>query len=117
MKFFILAFTLVLIKFVTAENVCPDGNVCMNDQTCCLINDTCYGCCPYKLAVCCMDKIHCCPNNYQCVVSDLMCLPNLLTTNYNLIPVLMKKMEKPTTQEPNLGFLKEKNSQINSGNI
>ncbi|XP_023242957.1 granulins-like [Centruroides sculpturatus] len=45
---------------------CPDGNYCNSGNTCCLIGSNTYGCCPFRHAVCCSDKVHCCPNGMTC---------------------------------------------------
>jgi len=53
---------------------CPDGeSECEDDQTCCLMDDGTYGCCPFKNAVCCYDHVHCCPENTTCNVSEGLC--------------------------------------------
>ena len=44
----------------SGESECPDGN------TCCLVANNRYGCCPEKDAVCCQDKKHCCPKAHTC---------------------------------------------------
>ena len=47
--------------------ICPNGKVsCRDGSTCCLKDQSTYGCCPKKNAVCCSDKKHCCPAGYRC---------------------------------------------------
>ena len=77
---YLICITVVLtIPTITnKENTCPDGNVCMQYQTCCQMKGGAYyGCCPYKNAQCCKDGIHCCPQNYTCELEDEICLPKL----------------------------------------
>ena len=46
---------------------CPDDkNHCPSKDTCCLVSDDLYGCCPQQNATCCADKKHCCPHEYIC---------------------------------------------------
>ncbi len=47
--------------------ICPDGqSQCGDEQTCCRIGETAYGCCPHPDAVCCRDHKHCCQRGYTC---------------------------------------------------
>ncbi|KAH9366262.1 hypothetical protein HPB48_008318 [Haemaphysalis longicornis] len=66
---------------------CPDGNYCLDGQTCCLLTSGRYGCCPYQHAQCCSDHSSCCPEGYQCRVSTHQCIH--ATTNHTL-PMLPK---------------------------
>ena len=55
--------------------LCPDGvTQCLTGNTCCLLTDGMYGCCPYSNAVCCSDHIHCCPYGTICNVATGQCL-------------------------------------------
>ena len=46
---------------------CPDDkSKCPDKDTCCLVSDGVYGCCPQQNATCCADKKHCCPHSYIC---------------------------------------------------
>jgi len=46
---------------------CPDGN------TCCLMPNHQWVCCPLPYAVCCFDGYHCCPRGSRCT-SALQCV-------------------------------------------
>ena len=48
------------------------GSACPSSQTCCDVVGG-VGCCPYKAATCCADKLHCCPSGYQCDVTAGTC--------------------------------------------
>jgi len=62
---------------------CPDGQyTCPEDTTCCALADGSYGCCPYRQASCCSDKIHCCGEGYSCDESGSRCIRHL-----SLIPL------------------------------
>ncbi|KAH7966737.1 hypothetical protein HPB49_019056 [Dermacentor silvarum] len=75
-----------------AGNVrCPDGNYCLDGQTCCLLTSGHYGCCPYAHAQCCSDHTSCCPEGYQCKVSTHQCVH--ATSNHT---VAMAKKVDPT---------------------
>ncbi|XP_069490386.1 progranulin isoform X2 [Ambystoma mexicanum] len=51
----------------TTERVtCHDGSTCPNGNTCCILPDQKYGCCPIVDAVCCVDHVHCCPPRTEC---------------------------------------------------
>merc|ERR1712223_1229227 len=52
------------------EEQCPKG------QTCCLMNDVDYGCCPLDHAVCCDDRLHCCPQGTKCEMDKGACVSN-----------------------------------------
>ncbi|KAM4531106.1 granulin a [Odontesthes bonariensis] len=45
---------------------CDDQISCNDDETCCRMSDTTWGCCPSPKAVCCSDMKHCCPDGYSC---------------------------------------------------
>jgi len=47
---------------------CPDGN------TCCILPNGQFGCCPYPSATCCNDRIHCCPYGTHCDPTSQVCL-------------------------------------------
>ncbi|KAG0432066.1 hypothetical protein HPB47_021191 [Ixodes persulcatus] len=64
---------------------CPDKNYCQDGQTCCLLSEGRYGCCPYPHAVCCSDHASCCPEGYQCKVSTHTCIAGNST-----VPMLEK---------------------------
>ncbi|XP_075528303.1 progranulin-like isoform X2 [Dermacentor variabilis] len=62
------------------NQMCPDGNECQDDQTCCLLQSGSYGCCPYNQAVCCDDREHCCPAGYTCDTQAARCLKGDLSS-------------------------------------
>ncbi|KAI0219889.1 hypothetical protein LSAT2_028590 [Lamellibrachia satsuma] len=57
-----------------ANIVCPGGESCPDESTCCLMKSGEYGCCPLPKAVCCKDGQHCCPNGYTCDSICAMCI-------------------------------------------
>jgi len=62
---------------------CSDEkSFCPEDTTCCELTNSSYGCCPYRQASCCSDKIHCCGEGYSCDESDSRCIRHL-----SLIPL------------------------------
>ncbi|XP_034046800.1 granulin a [Thalassophryne amazonica] len=46
--------------------ICDDQTKCKDDETCCKISATTWGCCPLPHAVCCSDMKYCCPAGYTC---------------------------------------------------
>nr|XP_042896638.1 progranulin [Parasteatoda tepidariorum] len=62
------AFKATIVNCPGGQYFCPDGN------TCCLLQDGSYGCCPYPSAVCCQDHLHCCPQSTHCDSTSTMCL-------------------------------------------
>ncbi|VDL99504.1 unnamed protein product, partial [Schistocephalus solidus] len=80
--------TIALVPSRSSDSVCPDGkSSCSREDTCCLMADNNYGCCPSENAVCCADGRHCCPSGYTCdneagtCVSSSMAQPLLRTDN------------------------------------
>nr|XP_037288325.1 progranulin-like isoform X13 [Rhipicephalus microplus] len=61
---------------------CPDGNYCLDGQTCCLLTSGSFGCCPYQHAECCSDHTSCCPEGYRCRISTHQCVH--ATTNHTV---------------------------------
>ncbi|XP_056286411.1 granulin b isoform X2 [Pseudoliparis swirei] len=49
--------------------VCPDGDECESNNTCCKDAAGQYGCCPLPRAECCTDLLHCC---YEGTLCDLV---------------------------------------------
>ncbi|XP_065287821.1 progranulin-like isoform X4 [Dermacentor albipictus] len=81
---------------VTVPNqLCPDGNECEDDQTCCLLQSGSYGCCPYNQAVCCDDKEHCCPAGYTCDVQAARCIKGDLSSPL-MRPLVPKRRSRLT---------------------
>lgn len=62
-----------LVEIEQAAPTCPPGT-CSSQDTCCLLKDGSFGCCPYPNADCCSDKEHCCPNDYKCEESSGQCV-------------------------------------------
>uniref|UniRef100_A0A0K0DV01 Granulin n=1 Tax=Strongyloides stercoralis TaxID=6248 RepID=A0A0K0DV01_STRER len=60
--------TLALKKVLDNSNVCNDGTICENNQTCCPYEDDSetlqYRCCPFKNGDCCRNS--CCAPGYMC---------------------------------------------------
>ncbi|KAL1429298.1 hypothetical protein MTO96_016508 [Rhipicephalus appendiculatus] len=92
---------------------CPDGNYCLDGQTCCLLTSGSYGCCPYQHAECCSDHTSCCPEGYRCRISTHQCVH--ATTNHT---VAMVQKVSPVTAEPSQFefFVKVSNVRCPDGN-
>ncbi|XP_071102590.1 uncharacterized protein [Haliotis cracherodii] len=45
---------------------CDSTHECVNGDTCCMMANHQWGCCPMPQAVCCSDGAHCCPNGTTC---------------------------------------------------
>ncbi|XP_031700113.1 granulin b isoform X1 [Anarrhichthys ocellatus] len=54
---------------LSSARICPDGDMCVNSNTCCRNSTGGYGCCPLPYAECCSDHVHCC---YERTVCDLV---------------------------------------------
>jgi len=63
---------------------CP-ASTCPDTETCCLVEGSQYGCCPYPSAICCTDMKHCCPSGYTCDVPDGQCNPSI-SLPYDICP-------------------------------
>ncbi|CAL8081093.1 unnamed protein product [Calicophoron daubneyi] len=64
-----------LIDRTVPNLICPDKkSYCSAQQTCCLMKDGHWGCCPMPSAVCCSDNVHCCPKGTRCDVSKGTCI-------------------------------------------
>jgi hypothetical protein len=62
--------------------VCPDGeSECPDNNTCCLMGNHKYGCCPLPNAVCCSDHSHCCPYGFKCNVASGSCYEEIQMNN------------------------------------
>ncbi|CAF2034504.1 unnamed protein product [Rotaria magnacalcarata] len=66
-----LSLSLSTIQCSDEKSICPE------ETTCCELNDHSYGCCPYRQASCCSDKIHCCQKGYSCDESGSRCIRHL----------------------------------------
>ena len=67
--------------------VCPNGRQqCSDTETCCLVQDGMYGCCPLPNAVCCSDQTHCCPSGYTCDTPNGSCIRGT-----SVVPMLKKQ--------------------------
>uniref|UniRef100_A0A224YU92 Granulin n=1 Tax=Rhipicephalus zambeziensis TaxID=60191 RepID=A0A224YU92_9ACAR len=82
-----------LIQAAIRNEICPDGNECDDDQTCCQLRSGSYGCCPYNHAVCCDDKVHCCPEGYTCDTKASRCLNGNLASP--LSRIIRKRISRP----------------------
>lgn len=59
---------------VSWTQTCPGGKTaCANSETCCLLEDQGYGCCPFQDGVCCSDRQSCCPHHTKCNVAEGTC--------------------------------------------
>ena len=54
--------------------LCPDGALCPNSSTCCLIYTGKYMCCGTAAGNCCSDYYHCCDSGYVCNMAAYMCV-------------------------------------------
>nr|CAD7431156.1 unnamed protein product [Timema monikensis] len=62
MRLLLLLAVLLHCGWMASSIVCPGGGkTCQDDMTCCQLPSGQQGCCPFKNAVCCSDKVHCCP--------------------------------------------------------
>ncbi|XP_071102589.1 uncharacterized protein [Haliotis cracherodii] len=52
---------------------CDSTHECVNGDTCCMMANHQWGCCPMPQAVCCPDKVHCCPSGTTCDMSAGKC--------------------------------------------
>jgi hypothetical protein len=77
---------------------CDDESSCDDGQTCCLMPDKTYGCCPYDDATCCLDGESCCPNGYTCKPDSDECNPQYTVSLANLLlqPQMKLKARKLT---------------------
>ncbi|CAF4457213.1 unnamed protein product [Rotaria socialis] len=66
-----LSLSLSTIQCSDEKSICPE------ETTCCELNDHSYGCCPYRQASCCSNKIHCCQKGYSCDESGSRCIRHL----------------------------------------
>jgi hypothetical protein len=54
--------------------ICPDPTrACPDGNTCCLMPNHQWVCCPLPFAVCCADGFHCCPSGSRCDPSSTRC--------------------------------------------
>ncbi|XP_036422325.1 progranulin-like [Colossoma macropomum] len=65
---------------------CNTRFYCPAAYTCCRTPTGQFGCCPYRLGVCCKDGKHCCDYGYKCSPSSSQC-----TKGYTSIPARPKK--------------------------
>jgi hypothetical protein len=74
-------FNLLLIGYLSniifCSIQCDSTSYCSDSETCCLMPDQTYGCCPYHNATCCEDKETCCPENYKCDLREQTCVSKL----------------------------------------
>ncbi|XP_074659411.1 uncharacterized protein LOC141912098 isoform X2 [Tubulanus polymorphus] len=67
------------LKADVSEVICPDQSACPNGNTCCMLPNRRYGCCPMRNAVCCEDHLHCCPSGTTCDTPRGKCNPGKLS--------------------------------------
>lgn len=63
---------------------CPTGT-CSSGETCCMVGDGKFGCCPYPNADCCSDHSHCCPSGFICDVKKGECVKSALALSRSKI--------------------------------
>lgn len=83
--------------------VCPNGvNECPDRNTCCLLLNGEYGCCPLAHAVCCSDGKHCCPEGYVCDSGSGECINRQSHPLFELLqnPVNPVECDDGTTECP-----------------
>ena len=64
--FILISFLYLLLSVMQTKNSeysasCADNVYCNTWETCCMLNDGSYKCCPYQEGVCCPDIDFCCP--------------------------------------------------------
>ena len=64
---------------------CPDRSTCGNNDTCCHLTSSTYGCCPSPNATCCSDGKHCCPVGYICDMISGTCTMGAVVKSIGLI--------------------------------
>ncbi|XP_063328488.1 granulin a [Pelmatolapia mariae] len=80
---------------VVGADVCPDGGLCKEGETCCNSPANGYGCCRYENAECCDDHIHCCPAGTVCNKAVSGCINTTLTIPWvNRTPADQPKLFK-----------------------
>lgn len=70
---------LCLLNLGVSERRCGGTDTyCLDSHTCCE-KDGDWGCCPYRDATCCPDKVKCCPSGYVCGAST--CYRKIIRNN------------------------------------
>ncbi|KAL3321108.1 hypothetical protein Ciccas_000229 [Cichlidogyrus casuarinus] len=93
-----------ILRF-TAKIKCPgDVGDCPDDNTCCPLKDSSYGCCPYPQATCCPDKLHCCPHDTICHDEEQRCIASI------------RDLDKLINPEPSADYFTDvyRNSSLNT---
>ncbi|XP_023329802.1 granulins [Eurytemora carolleeae] len=105
-----VAIYLMLLFGFVAGKQCKDDPAfsCDDTQTCCLLPaGQGIGCCPYRNAVCCQDRLHCCPEGLECDIKAGRCVGN----SYKL---LLQKLDgaitNPNTPKTKLTIRKPQKS-------
>ncbi|CAH1788059.1 unnamed protein product [Owenia fusiformis] len=72
--------------------LCGDSKTsCPGEDTCCMLSDGTYGCCPLKNAVCCSDHLHCCPQGSTCDLKSGKCTQGKISIPWvNKVPGIPK---------------------------
>jgi len=76
-------------EVIKDKDHCPVGT-CFTFETCCMLDDSTWGCCAYKNATCCSDHIHCCPEGFKCDIINKDCMKS----NSDRKKILIKYEEK-----------------------
>ncbi|XP_068439394.1 granulin b [Clinocottus analis] len=64
---------------LSSAMVCPDGDTCVNGNTCCKNPQGEYMCCPLPDAECCSDHLHCCYERTRCDLQHRRCVNNTVS--------------------------------------
>ncbi len=63
------------VPHMDSANLCPDDMTeCLKNETCCPVSDDKWGCCPTTDAVCCSNGSFCCPHKTTCDVENKTCI-------------------------------------------
>ncbi|KAF6017204.1 GRN [Bugula neritina] len=70
---------------------------CPMKNTCCVLPDGDWGCCPIDSAICCSDHIHCCPEGTTCDIVHSRCVAN---SGLSVLPMMVKKQASKRIRQP-----------------
>jgi hypothetical protein len=98
LSFYIITLGLSVISPDKSIRCGETEEYCNESQTCCLVSEDDYGCCPYPKATCCSDKEHCCPGGYECNLIKMSCdrksdNKHLDFMQYNSIATIINKYD------------------------
>lgn len=76
MKSVLILSLLTILVHSSSSKDCPNTSFeCLDGETCCRLPvGEGWGCCPYRNAVCCKDRLHCCPEGLKCDTKAGRCL-------------------------------------------